>query len=142
MNRRQALNTFCLMVSLTGVLSASGRRVQRVVSMEYPDLAIQARMQGRIVVECIVDAEGEVTFAKVIRSEGMTDQGRSILGEAVVENVKQWRFQTTSDTDAPSVQIEYKFTLEKEAKRKRATRFVFEFPNLVYVTSPYMTAMY
>ncbi|SRR5712692_5386760 len=129
-----ALIAFCL----GSTLDASERSVQRLVSMEYPDLAIQARMQGEIVVECAVDTEGRVTTARVVRADqAMTNQDRSLLGTAAMENVKQWRFQKGSDPT--TVQVVYRFSLEDQPTRRRTTRFVFEFPNTVYVSSQYMS---
>ena len=126
------------------LLPSSAPRVQRLVSLEYPDLGIQARLQGDIYVDCTLDANGYVSSAKVVRSDGMTAQGRSILGGAAVENVKQWRFQrsTGAPQNTSAIQIVYRFRLENVSTRRRTTQCVFELPNVVYVTSQYMPATY
>lgn len=117
---------------------AAAWTAKRVVSVDYPQLAIQARMQGEIIVDCTLDAVGHVMAAKVVESAGMADQARLLLGQAVLENVKQWRFQRASEGTGSKVRLRYTFTLENDTSGKRGTRFVFEYPNHVYVSSPYM----
>jgi outer membrane biosynthesis protein TonB len=50
---------FVLVCCLGDPVRAGERVVARVVSMEYPDLAVQARMQGELVVECLIEANGQ-----------------------------------------------------------------------------------
>lgn len=119
---------------------ASERNVLRVVSMEYPALAVAARMQGEITVECTIDAEGHVVAAKVIRVSGrLANRRLSLLEEAAVENVREWQFQKANEAStAGSAHVIYRFKLETGASRKRCTRVMFELPNIMYVVTQYM----
>jgi TonB family protein len=60
------------------------RRVKPV----YPELAKQARVQGRVVLIVTVDEEGNVSAIKVTR-------GHPLLYEAAVVAVKQWKYSPT-----------------------------------------------
>jgi TonB family protein len=54
----------------------------------YPPIALQARVQGVVIVEVIIDTQGRVSEAKVIRSIPLLDQ-------AALDAVRQWRFTPT-----------------------------------------------
>jgi protein TonB len=51
----------------------------------YPRAAVAARVEGVVVLEAIVDVEGRVQEVKVLRPV-------SLLNEAAVEALKQWRY--------------------------------------------------
>jgi TonB family protein len=54
----------------------------------YPELAKLARVQGRVVLAVTIDEEGNVSEIKVTR-------GHSLLYEAAVAAVRQWRYSPT-----------------------------------------------
>jgi TonB family protein len=54
----------------------------------YPDIAKQARVQGVVILECIVGADGRVVEVKVLR-------GIPLLDAAALEAVSQWRYEPT-----------------------------------------------
>jgi protein TonB len=54
----------------------------------YPPIAIQARVQGIVILECTIDARGNVADARVLRSIPLLDQ-------AAIDAVKQWVYQPT-----------------------------------------------
>jgi protein TonB len=58
------------------------RRVQPV----YPKLAITARMNGTVIVECIIDKSGRVREAHVVRSTS------TMFDQSALEAVQQWQF--------------------------------------------------
>jgi protein TonB len=58
------------------------RRVQPV----YPKLAITARMNGTVIVECIIDKSGRVREAHVVRSTS------TMFEQSALEAVQQWQF--------------------------------------------------
>jgi TonB family protein len=60
------------------------RRVEPV----YPELAKQARVQGRVVLVVTVDEEGNVSEIKVTR-------GHPLLYEEAVAAVRQWKYSPT-----------------------------------------------
>jgi protein TonB len=56
-------------------------RVQPV----YPDFAVQAHIEGTVILEAIVDEEGKVDSVRVLRSVGVLDR-------AAIAAVEQWRY--------------------------------------------------
>lgn len=58
------------------------------VSPDYPVIAQQARVQGTVILEAVIDASGKVTDARVLRSIALLDQ-------AALDAVRQWVFTPT-----------------------------------------------
>ena len=54
----------------------------------YPDIARQARIEGTVIVEAVIDETGAVRDVKVLRSIAMLDR-------AAVEAVSKWRYTAT-----------------------------------------------
>lgn len=72
--------------------------IQRVDPI-YPALARQTRMQGTIVIDAIIDEQGNVTEMKVV-------SGPPLLIHAAVDAVRQWKYQPTYLNEQPvSVQL-------------------------------------
>lgn len=70
-----------------------GGRVQapkliQEVQPTYPPLAKQARIQGDVVIDSVIDAQGHVTQMKVM-------SGSPLLVEAAEQALAQWRYQPT-----------------------------------------------
>lgn len=63
------------------------RKVKHVNPV-YPDIARQARIQGVVILECTVSAQGDVVEVKLLRSVPLLDA-------AAVEAVRQWRYTPT-----------------------------------------------
>jgi protein TonB len=51
----------------------------------YPELARRAGVQGTVEIECIIDPQGNVVRARVVR-------GVTLLDAAALEAVQQWRY--------------------------------------------------
>jgi periplasmic protein TonB len=60
----------------------------RNVDPAYPALARQAGVQGRVVIECVIDTEGRVVRTRVL-------EGPPLLREAALAAVSQWRYRPT-----------------------------------------------
>ncbi len=60
----------------------------RDVKPTYPDIAKQARVQGIVILECIISPQGKVSEVKVLR-------GIPLLDAAAIEAVKQWVYTPT-----------------------------------------------
>jgi protein TonB len=58
----------------------------RQVRPLYPDLAVQSRLSGLVILEAEVDTRGYVKAVKVLR-------GHPLFDEAAMTAVKQWRYQ-------------------------------------------------
>ena len=55
------------------------------VAPEYPSIAVNAKVQGIVILEAIVDREGRVEDVKVLRSV-------TLLDAAAIAAVRQWRY--------------------------------------------------
>jgi periplasmic protein TonB len=60
----------------------------------YPPLAQQARLQGRVVLECIISTDGRVEQVQIV-------SGPPLLQDAAVDAVRQWRYTPTFLNGAP-----------------------------------------
>jgi TonB family protein len=60
--------------------------VIRRVAPLYPKLAVNARMNGMVIVECIVDKTGRVREAHVLRSTS------TMFDQSALDAVQQWQF--------------------------------------------------
>jgi periplasmic protein TonB len=54
----------------------------------YPSLAVSSRLEGIVIVECLIDPRGRVREARVLR-------GVPLLDEAALEAVRQWVYTPT-----------------------------------------------
>jgi protein TonB len=63
------------------------RKVKNVAPV-YPDLARRARVQGVVILECTISAQGTVSDVKVLRGQGMLDQ-------AAIDAVRKWVYEPT-----------------------------------------------
>jgi protein TonB len=70
-------------VRIGGAIKAPGL-VKRVDPV-YPDIALMAKVNGTVILEAIVGADGSVESVRVLRSVKFLDQ-------AAIEAVKQWRY--------------------------------------------------
>ena len=80
----------------------------RDVKPTYPPEALASQTQGVVILETLIDAEGFVVDARVLRSI-------PLLNEAALDAVRQWRFMPTLlNGDARSVlmTVTVNFTLE------------------------------
>jgi len=64
------------------------------VDPEYPSVALAARIQGVVVLECLISPEGRVTEVKVVN-------GMPFLSEAAVAAVRQWIYTPTLMNGVP-----------------------------------------
>lgn len=66
----------------------------RNVPPAYPDIAKQARVQGVVVLEAVINSSGEVTNVRVLR-------GVPLLNDAAAAAVRQWRYTPTTLNGQP-----------------------------------------
>jgi TonB family protein len=64
----------------------SKRKIKTKVLPEYPEVARQLHLQGKVKVEVIISPDGRVTNTKVVG-------GHPVLAQAAVDAVKKWRFE-------------------------------------------------
>jgi len=63
-------------------------RLIEQVQPVYPPLARQARIQGDVVIDSVIDTQGHVTQMKVV-------SGSPLLVQAAMQALEQWRYQPT-----------------------------------------------
>lgn len=57
------------------------------VDPRYPEIAVKTRTQGPVILEAVIDRQGWVVEAKVMRDIGMG------CGESALQAVRQWRYR-------------------------------------------------
>jgi protein TonB len=75
----------------------------------YPQLARQARIQGVVRLEAVIDEQGRITDLKVI-------SGHPLLVQSALDAVRQWRYQPTVLNNVPvqvATTIDVNFTLSQ-----------------------------
>lgn len=78
-------------------------RLVRKVQPMYPPLARQTRTQGDVVIDCVIDPEGNVTQMRVV-------SGHPLLVQAAMDAVRGWKYQPTLLNGTP-VSVEMTVTL-------------------------------
>jgi protein TonB len=63
-------------------------RILQRVDPDYPILALNAQIQGNVVISAIIDAQGNVVQMKVV-------SGHVLLIEAAMNALKKWKFEPT-----------------------------------------------
>ncbi len=58
------------------------------VAPVYPPLAVATRLEGRVVLDCVIDEDGRVSSVTVLKAQ-------PLLEAAAVEAVRQWRYRPT-----------------------------------------------
>jgi TonB family protein len=64
------------------------------VNPVYPDVARQARVQGVVIMECTIDAQGKISDVRVLR-------GVPLLDAAAIDAVRQWEYTPTVVNGVP-----------------------------------------
>jgi periplasmic protein TonB len=85
---------------------AAGMLVHQV-KPQYPALAVQARVQGTVVLQAVIGKDGTVRELRLV-------SGHPMLAPAAIEAVKQWRYRPYLLNDEPvevDTQINVNFTL-------------------------------
>jgi protein TonB len=75
----------------------------------YPEVARQARVEGTVILEAVIDTTGRVTQLRVLRSVPLLDQ-------AAIEAVQQWRYTPSTYNGRPVsvlMTITVRFTLSQ-----------------------------
>jgi periplasmic protein TonB len=79
---------------------ASRRKIRTRVVPEYPPLAKQMNVSGKVKVEATVAADGHVVTTKVIG-------GSPLLINSALEALKKWRFEPSSKDSVEIVEFEF-----------------------------------
>jgi TonB family protein len=130
---RVMLRVIAVCLGLTVIRPAMSDRpepagcVRRVESLEYPQLARTASIEGMVVVQVKIGPSGNV-----LEVRGLS--GPPILQRAALTNAKTWRFDSGA---ARTIRITYEFRLTRPAVDYiPPTKVTFDLPVQVMVTSP------
>ncbi|MBL8231419.1 MAG: M56 family metallopeptidase [Bryobacterales bacterium] len=85
-------------------------KIDRMVRPEYPALAKQARIQGKVVLAVVIDKTGQVSNIELV-------SGHPLLAPAAVTAVQQWTYKPTLLNGNPVdvlTQVDVNFTLADE----------------------------
>ena len=102
----------------------------RIQSLDYPAIALQAGVKVMVTLECSITSDGTVESVRVV-------SGPPVLAEASIANLSQWTFSSTEQGGRAlrTIQVVYDFQIEGSAKGPTGTKFVFEYPNKVIVST-------
>jgi protein TonB len=64
------------------------------VEPEYPELARLGRLQGKVILEAIINKDGDVEQIKVLR-------GNQQFNDAAMEAVRQWKYRPALQSGRP-----------------------------------------
>jgi protein TonB len=79
---------------------AGKRKVRSKVAPEYPELARQMSVTGKVKIEATIAADGHVTGTKVVG-------GSPLLVNASLEALKKWRFETGPKETTETIEFEF-----------------------------------
>jgi len=68
------------------------------VRPQYPPIAMRSKVQGVVIVETLIDQDGNVADARILRSIPLLD-------EAALDAVQQWKFAPTQLNGVPQAVI-------------------------------------
>ncbi len=113
MNRRKRLLGFGLALILGGSLAAAPRvnaqensqdsakrKVKTKTLPEYPTLAKQLNVAGKVKIEATISADGKVTNTKVIG-------GSPLLVGAATDALKKWRYEPSTRESVEVVEFDF-----------------------------------
>jgi TonB family protein len=103
---------------------------EQIPSMRYPPLARLARLEGVVIVECTINADGTV-------SKATAKSGHPALGKAAAETAKTWRFKRSGDNNDPAIlALTFEFRLEGSCKTQCCIEgSILHYPDHIVVTS-------
>jgi hypothetical protein len=112
-------------IALVGASAFGAVAPKHIESMEYPQMARIAHLEGVVTADVEVDSAGHLR--KVV-----TEGGHPVLAEAVKKSLLNWTF---SEGEDGHIQISFEFQLRGEPRDHAITSWKFDLPDKVYVTS-------
>jgi TonB family protein len=77
------------------------RKVKSKVEPEYPAIAKQLNLRGRVKVEATIAADGHVVSTRVVG-------GNPVLASAATEAIKKWRFEAAAKQTTELIEADFK----------------------------------
>jgi TonB family protein len=105
------------------------RHVVHLESLEYPEIARIAQIEGNIHVQVKIGPDGRVTSA-------VGQSGNPILKKCAEENARKWVFEPGADS---TLEITYKFLLDyPQVYYRPSPKIVYDLPDKVLIVSNYV----
>ncbi len=82
------------------VSDAAKRKVKSKVVPDYPPLAKQMNVTGKVKIEATISAEGRVTNTKVVG-------GSPLLVNSAMDALKKWRFEPASKETSEIIEFDF-----------------------------------
>jgi TonB family protein len=79
---------------------ASKRKIRTKVTPDYPPLARQMNLTGKVKIEATISADGRVTSTKVVG-------GSPLLVNASIDALKKWRFEPGPKETTEVIEFEF-----------------------------------
>ena len=76
------------------------RKVKTKVMPDYPPLARQMKVTGKVKIETTIAADGHVSTTKVVG-------GSPLLVSAAIDAVKKWRFEPAGKESVETIEFEF-----------------------------------
>jgi TonB family protein len=76
------------------------RKLRSKVVPEYPEIARQLHLQGKVKIEATIASDGHVSGAKVVG-------GHPILAQSAMDAVKKWRFEPGPKETTEIIEINF-----------------------------------
>ena len=97
------LLTFAMMASAAPNAIAEGRKVKSKVNPTYPELAKRMNVTGKVRLEIVVSASGEVKSVKALG-------GHPLLIDSATTAVKKWRYEPAAGETTESAEFNFSST--------------------------------
>jgi len=128
------MNTLSLIVAVLLALSpthgAQDAFPAYLETIEYPILAIQARISGTVELEITIAPDGTVSRVRGI-------SGHNLLVRAAEEGIKRWRFlprcSSRKQMERMVIPLRVKFVLEGETEYRPRARLRYVYPDSLIV---------
>jgi TonB family protein len=82
-------------------------KVKHRVEPKYPEIAQRARIQGTVVLEVVIDKDGTVREARVVRSAPLLD-------DAALSALKEWKYEPARDRRGHPVPVYFRVSVKFE----------------------------
>jgi hypothetical protein len=105
--------------------------IMRIVSVDYPALAVQSHTSGLVKIECQLRDDGTVETAKLA-------SGSELLARSIFQRIGEWKFMPRVDGSSPATPLlvlYFEFRLTEPATGPSASRFVYDYPDHFTITA-------
>ncbi|MGH9733069.1 MAG: energy transducer TonB [Candidatus Acidiferrales bacterium] len=76
------------------------RKIKTKVLPEYPEIARQLHLEGKVKIQVTISADGRVTDTKVIG-------GHPVLAQAAIEALKKWHFEPSPKESTEIIEMNF-----------------------------------